>query len=401
VQYLINRDGRQFGPYPLEDLRRYLIQGSVLLTDLAWTQGMPTWVPVSQILGIPAPSAAPPPPVGPPRPPAPAAPFSTPTQPPAYLAPPPRKAKRGPFLIVLLIICFAAAAYFWRSGAFTRTVESQIAVDKTEILEFYDLVKGKPSRPVTSVYLNPWSNSRIMGAATPNPSDNRMLMTTIAYAGGSNYELRGYPTAGASANPVVLGRWSVTVPAAYSHPLDLTRFWEIQSPAPKATQLQFVGYFDGLGPSGGFLSRLLPDKPGQAKIIDSRSFLQRGYEDQIGATRQESLTLAGKPSRILHATNPDNASQTASFEFYDGLQVLRLRTGSDEKVFEVSFTSPRWKLWKDLGVGATTANIIAILGAPSAQGPEYLHYQSPELGGSLQYRIFNGICTGVLWKRHP
>ena len=59
MQYLINRDGRQFGPYSLEDLRRYLIQGSVLLTDLAWTQGMPTWVPVSQILGIPAPSAAP------------------------------------------------------------------------------------------------------------------------------------------------------------------------------------------------------------------------------------------------------------------------------------------------------------------------------------------------------
>lgn len=47
--YMISRAGEQFGPYSEEDLRGYLGSGQVLPDDLAWTEGMAGWVPVSQI----------------------------------------------------------------------------------------------------------------------------------------------------------------------------------------------------------------------------------------------------------------------------------------------------------------------------------------------------------------
>jgi hypothetical protein len=58
MKYHISRGGQQFGPYELEDLKKYLAQGNVLPTDLAWAEGMAGWVPVSQVLG-PAQPAAP------------------------------------------------------------------------------------------------------------------------------------------------------------------------------------------------------------------------------------------------------------------------------------------------------------------------------------------------------
>jgi len=51
MQYHIARDGQTYGPYTLEDLRRYLASGNVLPTDLAKSDDMPDWIPVSQLLG--------------------------------------------------------------------------------------------------------------------------------------------------------------------------------------------------------------------------------------------------------------------------------------------------------------------------------------------------------------
>ena len=39
-----------YGPYTLEDLQRYLASGNVLPTDLAKSEEMSDWLPVSQIL---------------------------------------------------------------------------------------------------------------------------------------------------------------------------------------------------------------------------------------------------------------------------------------------------------------------------------------------------------------
>lgn len=58
MNYRIKRGDQEFGPYSLADLQRYLQTGHVLATDLALSEGMSDWIPVSQILGdIPVPVA--------------------------------------------------------------------------------------------------------------------------------------------------------------------------------------------------------------------------------------------------------------------------------------------------------------------------------------------------------
>jgi hypothetical protein len=51
MHYQVSRNGQTYGPYTLEDLQRYLASGNVLPTDLAKSDEMPDWVPVSQLLG--------------------------------------------------------------------------------------------------------------------------------------------------------------------------------------------------------------------------------------------------------------------------------------------------------------------------------------------------------------
>jgi hypothetical protein len=60
MDYLVRRGEEQFGPYTLAELQEYAQAGRVLPTDLAKSEGLADWVPVSQILGnIPAPVAVP------------------------------------------------------------------------------------------------------------------------------------------------------------------------------------------------------------------------------------------------------------------------------------------------------------------------------------------------------
>src|SRR5256885_10760157 len=59
MEYQIQRGDQKFGPYSLAELQQYVQEGRVLLTDLAQSEGMSDWVPVSQILGnIPIPAPA-------------------------------------------------------------------------------------------------------------------------------------------------------------------------------------------------------------------------------------------------------------------------------------------------------------------------------------------------------
>lgn len=51
--YYILRNGQTFGPYSRADLERYVRSGNVLLTDLAKSDTMATWLPVEQILNAP------------------------------------------------------------------------------------------------------------------------------------------------------------------------------------------------------------------------------------------------------------------------------------------------------------------------------------------------------------
>lgn len=60
MDYFVRRGEEQFGPYTLAELQEYAQSGRVLPDDLAKSEGLADWVPVSQILGnIPAPALAP------------------------------------------------------------------------------------------------------------------------------------------------------------------------------------------------------------------------------------------------------------------------------------------------------------------------------------------------------
>lgn len=68
MEYLVKRGEEQFGPYSLTELQEYVQSGRVLPGDLAKSEGMADWVPVSQILGnIPIPVAAAPVAAAPPQ----------------------------------------------------------------------------------------------------------------------------------------------------------------------------------------------------------------------------------------------------------------------------------------------------------------------------------------------
>jgi GYF domain 2/Domain of unknown function (DUF4234) len=60
MNYFIKRDEKEYGPYSLADLQKYVGTGNVLLTDLCRSEGLADWVPVSQVIGnIPVPTPAP------------------------------------------------------------------------------------------------------------------------------------------------------------------------------------------------------------------------------------------------------------------------------------------------------------------------------------------------------
>jgi hypothetical protein len=56
---LVIKDGKQYGPYEFTDLVGYVSQGSFALTDLCWQDGWKDWQPLSSIISIPPPPAAP------------------------------------------------------------------------------------------------------------------------------------------------------------------------------------------------------------------------------------------------------------------------------------------------------------------------------------------------------
>jgi len=59
MNYYIKREDKEYGPYTLADLQRYLQSGEIASTDLCHSEGMADLRPVSQVVGnIPAPQPA-------------------------------------------------------------------------------------------------------------------------------------------------------------------------------------------------------------------------------------------------------------------------------------------------------------------------------------------------------
>ncbi|HEX3877129.1 MAG TPA: DUF4339 domain-containing protein [Bryobacteraceae bacterium] len=59
MTYQVSRNGQTYGPYTIEDLRRYVAAGNILPTDMAKSDEMTDWVSVAQILGSAGAAAAP------------------------------------------------------------------------------------------------------------------------------------------------------------------------------------------------------------------------------------------------------------------------------------------------------------------------------------------------------
>jgi hypothetical protein len=60
MEYFVRRGEQQFGPYTLAEMQEYARGGRILANDMAKSEGLNDWIPVSEILGnIPAPAAAP------------------------------------------------------------------------------------------------------------------------------------------------------------------------------------------------------------------------------------------------------------------------------------------------------------------------------------------------------
>ena len=60
MEIFISRDGQQFGPYPVEQVRELLNQGILQATDLAWHEGLEGWISLGELTAS-APGGPPPP----------------------------------------------------------------------------------------------------------------------------------------------------------------------------------------------------------------------------------------------------------------------------------------------------------------------------------------------------
>lgn len=58
MQIHIHREGQDFGPYTLEQVNQYLVEGSIVPTDMAWYDGAPDWIPLPKVPGVEVPAGA-------------------------------------------------------------------------------------------------------------------------------------------------------------------------------------------------------------------------------------------------------------------------------------------------------------------------------------------------------
>jgi Prokaryotic RING finger family 1/GYF domain 2 len=49
--YIVHRGEQQFGPYSLRELQQFIIEKRLAMTDLAWSEGMPEWVFLEDVVG--------------------------------------------------------------------------------------------------------------------------------------------------------------------------------------------------------------------------------------------------------------------------------------------------------------------------------------------------------------
>ena len=108
MQIHIARDGKQLGPFSLEEINRQLAAGTLSPSDNAWYEGAAGWAPLSTVPGVTVAATAGTPP---PSSPAPAAVVPTPTA-----APAPAAAPTEPLAIWSLVLSLVGLLGFCCGG---------------------------------------------------------------------------------------------------------------------------------------------------------------------------------------------------------------------------------------------------------------------------------------------
>jgi len=50
MNILITKEGQQYGPYTVEEVKQYMADGRLTASSLAWTDGLSNWLPLSSVL---------------------------------------------------------------------------------------------------------------------------------------------------------------------------------------------------------------------------------------------------------------------------------------------------------------------------------------------------------------
>ena len=90
MQIHIARDGKQLGPFSLEEINRQIAAGTLSLSDNAWYEGASGWAPLSTVPGVTTAS-------GPASP-------ATPAAPPSVAATPPPAVASGPVTPTTVVV---------------------------------------------------------------------------------------------------------------------------------------------------------------------------------------------------------------------------------------------------------------------------------------------------------
>jgi hypothetical protein len=133
MNYFIKRDDKEYGPYSLADLQKYVASGNVLLTDLSRSEGLTDWVPVSQVIGnIPVPVA--------PAQPSPGTVYGAPA---TYAAPesqyPPPPSLHWGILVLLGVLTCGIFGWVW---AFVQAVWVKKVAPESKALLYYSISVG-------------------------------------------------------------------------------------------------------------------------------------------------------------------------------------------------------------------------------------------------------------------
>lgn len=131
-------------------------------------------------------------------------------------------------------------------------------------------------------------------------------------------------------------------------------------------------------------------------------FVTRGWAFELG-TSLTDLKAAGKVQREVVSTvknaHVKNQIDEVRELYYDGLYIKAYFPAGDLKRFllqEVQITNPRFGVKHGLNVGASVAELKAVLGEPDEIKGDVYSYSGET--DTVRFVIHNGVITKVKWE---